>query len=67
MASSNCNLFVKAQGSKLAIVLVYVNDLIITGDDVVEIHQIKANLSARFQMKALGELKHFLGLEVQQT
>ena len=47
--------------------LVYVDDLIITGDHEAEILQTKMNLSVRFQMKELGELKHFLGLEVEHT
>ncbi|XP_020233074.1 uncharacterized protein LOC109813326 [Cajanus cajan] len=42
------------------------DDLIIIGDDKKEVHQIKSNLSVRFQMKELGELKHFLGLEVER-
>ncbi|KAK3034915.1 hypothetical protein RJ639_034157 [Escallonia herrerae] len=32
-----------------------------------EIHRTKENLSVRFQMKELGELNHFLGLEVDHT
>ncbi|KAE8694951.1 hypothetical protein F3Y22_tig00110761pilonHSYRG00036 [Hibiscus syriacus] len=32
-----------------------------------EILQTKENLSVRFQMKELGQLKHFLGLEVDRT
>ena len=60
-------MFVKLQGSKLAVVLVYVDDLIITGDDEDKIHRIRENLVVRFQMKELGELKHFLGLEVDQV
>ncbi|KAL6344205.1 hypothetical protein AAG906_035430 [Vitis piasezkii] len=63
----NSSLFVKANGGKLAIVLVYVDDLIITGDDVEEICRTKENLSIRFEMKELGQLKHFLGLEVDRT
>jgi hypothetical protein len=55
--------FVKSVNTKLAIVLVYVDDLIITGDCEEEILLIKQNLSDRFQMKELGQLKHFLGLE----
>ncbi|KAL6311805.1 hypothetical protein AAG906_020916 [Vitis piasezkii] len=62
----NSSLFVKANGGKLAIVLVYV-DLIITGDDVEEICRTKENLSVRFEMKELGQLKHFLGLEPIST
>ena len=67
VAPADSSLFVKAQDEKLAIVLVYVDDLIITGDDDWEIQQTKANLSIRFQMKELGALKHFLGLEVERT
>ncbi|RVW16642.1 Retrovirus-related Pol polyprotein from transposon RE1 [Vitis vinifera] len=64
---ADSSLFVKANGGKLAIVLVYVDDLIITGDDVEEICQTKENLSVHFEMKELGQLKHFLGLEVGHT
>ncbi|KAL5769820.1 hypothetical protein ACOSP7_013974 [Xanthoceras sorbifolium] len=67
VTSADSSLFAKAKGGKIAIVLVYVDDLIITGDDVEEICRTKENLSVRFQMKELGQLKHFLGLEVDQT
>ncbi|KAK9185737.1 hypothetical protein WN943_026096 [Citrus x changshan-huyou] len=67
VTSADSSLFVKANGERIAIVLVYVDDLIITGDDVEEIFRTKENLSVRFQMKELGQLKHFLGLEVDQT
>lgn len=67
VAHADSSLFIKARAGKLAIVLVYVDDLIITGDDEGEVHQTRENLSVRFQMKELGELKHFLGLEVERT
>lgn len=51
---ANCNLFVKANRGKLAIVLVYVDDLIITKYCEKEILSIKENLSIHFQMKELG-------------
>ncbi|CAL1355517.1 unnamed protein product [Linum trigynum] len=63
---SDSSLFVKEQDKKLAIVLDYVDDLIVTGDDEEEINRTRINLSIRFQMKELGELKHFLGLEVEK-
>lgn len=66
VAPADSSLFVKAQDGRLAIVLVYVDDLIITGDDEKEIAQTKTNLSVRFQMKKLGELRHFL-VEVEYT
>ena len=66
-ATADSSLFVKNNGDKIATVLVYVDDLIITGDLVEEISQTRENLSVRFQMKELGELKHFLGLEVEKV
>ncbi|XP_030479071.1 uncharacterized mitochondrial protein AtMg00810-like [Cannabis sativa] len=67
MAHADSSLFVKIKEAKIAIVLVYIDDLIIIEDDDVEICQTKENLSVRFQVKELGELKHFLGFEVDQT
>lgn len=61
------NLFVKVEGGKLAIILVYIDDFIITSDNLAEIDQVKSNLLVRFHMKALKELNYFLGLEVERT
>ena len=57
----------KSKDGRLAIVLVYVDDLIITGDYSEEIQRTRENLLVRFQMKEIGVLKHFLGLEVEYT
>ncbi|KAL0325093.1 UNVERIFIED_CONTAM: Retrovirus-related Pol polyprotein from transposon RE2 [Sesamum radiatum] len=67
MTSADSSLFIKAKERKLAIVLVYADDLIITGDYEEEVLQTKESLSVRFQMKELGHLKHFLDLEVHDT
>ena len=64
---SDSILFVKTKDGRLAIVLVYVDDLIITGGYSEEIQRTREILSVQFQMKKLGELKHFLGLEVERT
>lgn len=52
---------------RISVILIYADDLIITGDYEEEINEIRANLSVCFQMKELGELQHFLGLEVERT
>ncbi|KAF7834575.1 Retrovirus-related Pol polyprotein from transposon RE1 [Senna tora] len=67
VAPADSSLFVKIVGKKLAIVLVYVDDLILTGDCEEESLQTKENLSVRFQMKELGQLNHFLGLEIDRS
>jgi len=41
-----------------------VDDMIITGSDIEEISQLKNNLFREFEMKDLGGLKYFLGIEV---
>ncbi|XP_058075661.1 uncharacterized mitochondrial protein AtMg00810-like [Magnolia sinica] len=45
----------------------YVDNLIITGDDDGEIERTRENMSVRFQMKELGELKHFLRPEIDRS
>ena len=64
VAPSYSSLFVKTKGGRLAVFLVHVDDLIIMGDYSEEIQRTRENIFVRFQMKELGELKHFLGLEV---
>jgi Reverse transcriptase (RNA-dependent DNA polymerase) len=46
------------------IVLVYVDDLIIIGNNEIEIELIKRNLKQKFEIKDLGKLKYFLGIEI---
>ncbi|KAD4177986.1 hypothetical protein E3N88_26577 [Mikania micrantha] len=64
LTDTDTSLFVKKIDDKVVVVLVYVDDLIITGDVKEEIMQLKANLCVRFKMKDLGKLVHFLGLEL---
>ncbi|XP_052181990.1 uncharacterized mitochondrial protein AtMg00810-like [Diospyros lotus] len=44
----------------------YVDDIVIAGDDKVGIEQLKTHLHSHFQTKNLGRLKYFLGIEVAQ-
>jgi hypothetical protein len=49
MASSDSNLSVKNQGGEIAVIMVYIDDLIVTRDDTKEIGQIRENSAARFR------------------
>ena len=48
----------------VTILIVYVDDIIITGDDYVERDKLRKRLSTEFKIKELGKLKYFLGIEV---
>ena len=61
------NLYFKTEGDCLCVLFLYVDDLIITGNDLLLVEQIKAALCQQFKMPDLGTLHFFLGLEIQQT
>ena len=48
---------------KLLIIFLYVNDLILTSDEEL-IHSCKEDLAKDFEMKDMGLLHYFLGLEI---
>uniref|UniRef100_A0A2N9I305 Integrase catalytic domain-containing protein n=1 Tax=Fagus sylvatica TaxID=28930 RepID=A0A2N9I305_FAGSY len=49
------------------ILLVYVDDIILTGDDTLGMAHVKQNLGRVFDVKDLGALKYFLGIEVARS
>ncbi|XP_072066650.1 uncharacterized protein [Arachis hypogaea] len=61
---SDYSLFTKSTKSGFTVILVYVDDLIVSGDDMAEISFIKQHLHLLFKIKDIGELKFFLALEV---
>ena len=61
----DANLYQNVVEGKLLIIVIYVDDLILTGDEHL-IHSCKANLAKEFEMKDLGLLHYFLGLEIWQ-
>ncbi len=51
----------------IVIIIIYVDDLIITGDSHANIFDLKKRLKQKFKMKDLGELRYFLGIKVIQS
>jgi len=51
----------------VTILIVYVDDIVITGDDFVERDKLRKRLSTEFEIKELGKLKYFLGIEVSHS
>ncbi|KAK2974150.1 hypothetical protein RJ640_021441 [Escallonia rubra] len=46
------------------LVLLYVDDMVVTGDNEQEVSKLIEELAFRFEMENLGRIHHFLGLEV---
>jgi hypothetical protein len=65
--NSNHTLFIKRKNGKVTLLIIYVDDMIVTGDDTDEIKKLQKCLSTEFEMKDLGGLKYFLGIEVART
>lgn len=57
-------LFIRTTEHRTTLLLLYVDDIIITGSDITGIRDVKDFLHRQFKMKDLGFLKYFLGLEV---
>ena len=47
---------------KITILMVYVDDMILTGNDHVEIEALKKILAKEFEVKDLGALRYFPGM-----
>ncbi|WOH00046.1 hypothetical protein DCAR_0519402 [Daucus carota subsp. sativus] len=64
---SDYSLFTYTKGEIQINVLVYVDDLIISGNDSAALRVFKDYLCDCFHMKDLGSLKYFLGIEVARS
>ncbi|XP_042003672.1 uncharacterized mitochondrial protein AtMg00810-like [Salvia splendens] len=66
-SNSDHTLFIKKRVGKITCLIIYVDDMIITGDDTEEMSELRKNLFNVFEMKDLGQLKYFLGIEVLRS
>ena len=67
MSRADTSMFLFTQQSTVLIVLVYVDDLIITGSNLTMINQLINCLHQQFALKDLGPLHYFLGVEAFRT
>nr|GFA73257.1 putative ribonuclease H-like domain-containing protein [Tanacetum cinerariifolium]GFA91440.1 putative ribonuclease H-like domain-containing protein [Tanacetum cinerariifolium] len=63
-SNSYHTLFLRHRGDRVTCLIIYVDDMIITGNDESKIKKLKEGLCAEFKMKDLGNLSYFLGIEV---
>lgn len=58
------SLFIKHVGGDILLILVYVDDILITGSNSKLLEAVIQHLNSNFALKDLGEFNYFIGLEV---
>ncbi|RVW13483.1 Retrovirus-related Pol polyprotein from transposon TNT 1-94 [Vitis vinifera] len=61
---ADASLFYFHSASDIIILLIYVDDILITGSNPSRVHQIISQLSSHFALRDLGDISYFLGIEV---
>jgi Reverse transcriptase (RNA-dependent DNA polymerase)/Integrase core domain/gag-polypeptide of LTR copia-type/GAG-pre-integrase domain len=64
---ADSSLFVKQSDKGIIVILIYVDDLVITGSDLRGLEELKQHLGRKFDIKDLGNLKYFLGIEIARS
>jgi hypothetical protein len=63
--SSDSSLFVLRRGSEIVYLLLYIDDIVLTGSSTALLQEIIRRLQAEFTVKDLGALSFFLGIDVK--
>ena len=63
-SSLDTSLFLRRSKSSLILILIYVDDILITGSNSSELESFIVEFSTMFALKDLGALSYFLGIEV---
>nr|XP_016460866.1 PREDICTED: uncharacterized mitochondrial protein AtMg00810-like [Nicotiana tabacum] len=58
------SLFTKSSSGSLVVMAVYIDDILLAGDDVTELDSLKLFLDNQFKINDLGTFHYFLGLEI---
>ena len=62
-SKSDTFLFYCKHSDKVLLVLIYVDDILITGSDQHQVTKLIADLNKQFALKTLGSMSYFLGFE----
>lgn len=66
-SSLDHSLFFRRSSAGITLMLVYVDDILISGDDALRSRQLQQCCWSHFKMKDLGPMTYFLGLEVARS
>ena len=61
-------MFIKvSKAGKFVVLIVYVDDIVLSGDDNAKIIQLEKKMGDELEIKDLGNLKYFLHMEVARS
>ena len=61
-------LFTKvSKAGKIAVLIFYVDDVVLSRDDIAKIVHLKRKMGDKFEIKGLGNMKYFFGIEVARS
>jgi hypothetical protein len=63
----NTSLFILSDGTNIFYLLVYIDDILLTGSNSAMLNRLIQLLSSKFKLRDLGAVHYFLGIEVQST
>ena len=66
-AMADHTLFFKRDGDDITLLIIYVNDMIVTSSSPEEVKKLQSHLAKEFEMKDLRTLKYFLIIEVSHS
>ena len=67
MGKADTTLFVKHKNQDILIVQIYVDDIIFGSTNELLCKEFSLCMSKEFEMSMMGELKYFLGLQINKT
>eukprot|EP00261_Vitis_vinifera_P038895 XP_019080138.1 PREDICTED: uncharacterized protein LOC109123774 [Vitis vinifera] len=65
--SDHTMLFKQSNDGRMTILIVYVDNIILIGDDTGEVERLKKVLATEFEVKDLGQMRYFQGMEVARS
>ncbi|CAL1358011.1 unnamed protein product [Linum trigynum] len=66
-SNNDPSLFVRRTSRGITVLLIYVDDMLVSGDDLLGIQELTQVLHSAFKLKELGDVSYFLGLEVHRS
>ena len=64
--SKSDNFYIRSDSESPIVIILYVDDLVIGGEHLVDINKVKSLLSDKFEMKDMKELHYFLCIKVRK-